>query len=618
MERNCLRVSVPGDVTFTFGKGFLTGEEIKPSRTELGKKENTYVFFDLPVGDYHLQGTGEGYFDRTKAFWFSEEKAAAGCEIRFDPIKKTGLGYEQPLPMFNHNDEVLEKVLSVDPEQWPQYKDLFITPGLHKEPDRGATHEDLMNYLKKHVSADNNGYLFTLERSQGYGLEIPAVIFTKTDLRSARTVEEAAAIMKKNRRLTVHYQAQIHGNETGACDGAMAMVAALSGNKGKEWLQDLDVVMVPRINVDGARDYIRNEVALGINLNRDFVLSESVEIRAIQRLYRLFRPEVVIDGHEYTRKPGPKTGPFDDLMLGVAAGINNGREIDRWNLDLLANAFDQVQKDGFRVTTYPDANYDTKLCIANAMDPSTGRLYFGLLGSLTILIETPGNHCGKQAFLRRVAGQVATVHAILRFALANRDAICRAVKAERERIREAGKKYDPVRKFVLTTDISKNEDTALSVRRPIYNLETGELIDGEHITKMYFFDTPLRSRPYPTAYVLPKGRAWEEKVLGILQSNGIRYSELPAGGSAVLKQYFGSSKRAFLTEEKRVTFPKGAIVIPLAQETGILLATMLEPDCSDATGGRGSLAQGGIIEAEANFFPIYRYEKDLPDGRIQN
>ncbi|MBP5289209.1 MAG: DUF2817 domain-containing protein, partial [Clostridia bacterium] len=535
-----------------------------------------------------------------------------------DPGTVTGRGYEQTaMPIKNHNDEVLEKVIPSDPKLWPQYRDLFITPGLDENKrEQVATQEEMMFFLRKTVIPGKNGYLFTAGRSGAYQYEIPAAIFTTTDLRGAESLEDAAAILKKNRKLTVHYQAQIHGNEAAAGEGAMAMIAAITGEKGKAWLRDMDIIVIPRINPDGARAYIRNEVALNINLNRDFILCEAAETRAVQKVYQLFRPDVLIDGHEYTRLPGPRTGPFDDLMLGVAAGINNGKAIGKLNLDLLIDAFARVQEDGFRVTTYPDAPYETKICVCNAMDPSTGRQYFGLLGTLTILIETPANKMGKQAYLRRVAGHISTVHAILNFAAANKEAICRVVKEERAHIREAGRRYDPDRKFVLTTDLSKNEETALSVRRPLFDLATGDVIDENHVGKMYFFDTALRSRPYPTAYVLPKGFAWEEKVLEILRCNGIRAGEIPAGECAVLRQYIGSAKRAFLTEEKNVRFPRGAIVIPLAQETGILIATLLEPDGSDATDGKGSLAQNKIIEPSEGAFPVYRSERDLPEGRI--
>ena len=617
MERNSLRISVPTGVELTFGKGFLTGDEIKPSRTELGKKGTTFVFFDLPVGDYHYTGSGKGYFNRSKALYFSEEKAALGLSVFFDPGKPTGLGYEQLEPICDFNDEVLEKVIPAHPDLWPQYRDLFITPGLSpdKEPERVGTQEEMTAYLGKHVTPDKNGYLFNLGRTDGYGYDIPAAIFTKTDLRDAKTVEEAAALMRKNRRLTVQYQAQIHGNESAANEGAMGMIAKLGSEVGRAWLEEMDVLVVPRINPDGARAYTRNEVAKNINLNRDWVLCESAEIRAVQRLFRLFRPEVLVDGHEYTKRPGPKKGPFDDLMLGVAAGINNGKEIGSLNLELLKQAFADVQKEGFRVTTYPDCNYNTGLCIANAMDPSTGRLYFGLLGAMTILIESRGNHAGKESYLRRVAGQIATVHSIFRFVMAHNREIRRVVREERERIREAGRHYDPQRKFVLTTDISRSEETAWQMKRPLYNLETGELIDGENLASMYFFDTPLRSRPFPTAYVLPKGKSWEKQVTDIIRANGIKFGEIPAGGKALLRQYVGSAKRAFLDPEKEVTFPDGAYVLPLAQEAGLLLATLMEPDCTDATDGKGSLAQGGIITAAASLFPIYRYEKDLPEGK---
>ncbi|MBQ3866283.1 MAG: hypothetical protein II776_05225, partial [Clostridia bacterium] len=467
-------------------------------------------------------------------------------------------------------------------------------------------------FLKKTLQNGRNGKLYVLAKTEGYGLEMPAVVFTKTDLTGADTIEEAARRVRGNGRITVQYQAQIHGDEPASGEGAMGIAAALAGARGDRYLDKMNVVVIPRVNPDGARAYTRKEVAKKVNLNRDFILCECVETRAVQKVFRAFRPEIFTDGHEYTKKPTFKTAPFDDLMLGVAAGINNGKEINDLSLVLLKKAFADAQKEGFRVTTYSDAQYETKLCIANAANPSTGRLYYGLLGSLTILIESRGNTAGKEAYLRRVAGHITTVLSILDFACERADEIRRTVRGEREAIREAGKAYDPRRKFVLTTDIEKNEETALTLARPVYSLETGACIQPDKTNKLYFYDLALRTRPLPTAYVLPLGLPREKELLDVIEQNGIRCGRLPAGASLPLRQYVGSAERAFLDEEKETVFPKGALVLPMSQEAGLLLATLLEPDCTDVSEGRGSLAQSGIISPVAGIFPIYRSEKELP------
>ena len=618
MERNCLRISVPAGVELTLAKGFLEGDEIKPSRVELGRKGSTFVFYDLPVGDYHYIGSGKGYFTRSKALFFSEEKAALGLDIVFDPLKKTGQGYEPTEKFFNYNDEVQKKVIPADPAMWESHRDLFVTPGLDpkKEPDRVATEEELLAFLNKTVRPENNGYLFTLCKTEGFGMEMPAALFTKADLRGVKTLEEAAAKLKLDKRLTVHYQAQIHGNEPAAGEGAMAIIAALAGKRGEAWLDKLNVLVIPRVNIDGARAFTRNDYAKKINLNRDFTLCESVEIRAIQKAYSLFHPEIFVDGHEFTKKPGARVAPFDDLMLGVAAGISNGKAIGDLNLALMKNSFSAAMAEGLRVTTYSDEQDNTQLRIANSVNPSTGRLYFGLRGSLTLLIESRGITAGKEAYLRRTVSHIIVTESVLNFACQRFGEIREAVRAERTRIREAGKLYDPNRKFVLTTDISKDEKTAMILPRPRFDLETGECIAPDAVDHLYFYDVALRTRPYPTAYVLPKGASWEKQVVEILTLNGIRFREIPAGGSVPLCQYIGSAQRAFLANEKVVSFKNGAYLIPVGQEEGLLAATLLEPDCTDAGDGKGSLAQGGIITPTTGVFPIYRYVHDLPDGRI--
>ena len=78
MDKNTLRIFAPAGVKLALYKGFLAGDEIPAAREELGRKGTTYVFGPLEVGDYHIVGAGEGRFTRSKAFYFSEEKAATG------------------------------------------------------------------------------------------------------------------------------------------------------------------------------------------------------------------------------------------------------------------------------------------------------------------------------------------------------------------------------------------------------------------------------------------------------------------------------------------------------------------------------------------------------------
>ncbi|WP_204388651.1 M14 family zinc carboxypeptidase, partial [Bifidobacterium pullorum] len=79
---------------------------------------------------------------------------------------------------------------------------------------------------------------------------MPIAVFTDTDLSSAASLEEAGELVSDNGKLTVWIQAQIHPNEPAAGEAALVMVSDLCGSYGDAVLDDINVVVVPRINPD--------------------------------------------------------------------------------------------------------------------------------------------------------------------------------------------------------------------------------------------------------------------------------------------------------------------------------------------------------------------------------
>ena len=112
--------------------------------------------------------------------------------------------------------------------------------------------------------------------------------------------------------------------------------------------------------------------------------------------------------------------------------------------------------------------------------------------------------------------------------------------------------------------------------------------------------------------------------LYILQNQGAEYYELEPGSTAELKQYYYvgeytyNEKKAGFTADLRdaakVTFEKGAYVIPMDQVSGNVIAMIMEPDVNDSNGYDGTLVQYGVVSYDKTTknFPIYRYEGNDP------
>ena len=149
--------------------------------------------------------------------------------------------------------------------------------------------------------------------------DIPIVIFTKVDLSKAKTLEEAAALIRADNKLVIHYQAQIHGNEPAGGEAALNMIARLDGQWGDGLLDTINCYVIPRVNPDGSMNFTRAS-GQGVNLNRDMMLATQPETAALRYVCDLFQPDINIDGHEFTYQPELASGSYSDLMC--SSGVN--------------------------------------------------------------------------------------------------------------------------------------------------------------------------------------------------------------------------------------------------------------------------------------------------------
>lgn len=125
--------------------------------------------------------------------------------------------------------------------------------------------------------------------------DVPVLIFSDPPTADVRR-------LKGTGKPIVYMQAQIHGNETSTCDALLTIAAALAANEGG-LLDRLSVVLVPRLNPDGAWRFERTTNAAvyawgGVDQNRDAVACLSPIVRATRNLLTVCRPDVFADFHE--------------------------------------------------------------------------------------------------------------------------------------------------------------------------------------------------------------------------------------------------------------------------------------------------------------------------------
>ncbi|MFW6156554.1 MAG: DUF2817 domain-containing protein, partial [Armatimonadota bacterium] len=94
--------------------------------------------------------------------------------------------------------------------------------------------------------------------------------------------------------------ARQHGNETSGTEAALGVMKHLATSEGRAeraLLRNVALLIVPVVNPDGAERSLRRNSA-GVDLNRDWVARTQPETQAVERTFREWQADAVIDLHE--------------------------------------------------------------------------------------------------------------------------------------------------------------------------------------------------------------------------------------------------------------------------------------------------------------------------------
>ncbi len=613
-----LVLKVPSAQTTKLYPGVSGGSVITPDSTKTvdGYK---YQYYANLMGTYRYVTTQSGYYSTTKVVYMSEAESLTETVVDATAAKKAGTGFE-PSSVKDYSDEMHVNIPSDESALWwEDYSQYLTTPvfTIDRADHQATTQAEMEAYIAALDNASDNMYVYSMGTSQSKGYNMPIVIFTATDLSGAKTLEEAAALVNANNKVTVHYQAQIHGNEPAAGEAALAQIGRLDTAYGDNLLKNLNIYVIPRVNPDGSYLYQRNSTS-GINMNRDMLLAQTQEIQALHRVYSLFSPELAVDSHEYTYQPELASGTYNDMMIASGHNGNSGAAFVEYSEMFARLPFNALYSYNMQPAYYINET--------NGKYAASGNNYRGMRGSISLLLESRGIGGGNHTYERRVAAHLIAMEQILGYASENCEELQAASDAERNRIITSGMTYEQTDVIVLEHDLLA--DASLKHTNKTFNNATG-IVTSTYTTtpKAYRTAKEGRDRPRPTAYVIPAGYSWTQDVLDLMDIQDISYYFVEAGSTVRLQQYTGTIESAALTDEQNYSFPNGCYVLPMNQPNATILAILMEPDIIDEynvdAGGStetvpsGTLAQMNIIPAENNVFPIFRYVQNLnADGTI--
>lgn len=592
-----------------------SGTEISVFSTPDGKGEGispeggSLVLEDVREGDvFSYRVAAPGCYTVTTSFTLDAWDVMKETKrITVERPRLSGRGYEAT--QLHSWGETVEEALFDAGDLRNVSHGLLDTPAFDsvKAANAFTTISEGVTYLRKIEEQSNNAHLYFLDDGGTW----PVVLLTDTDLSGAESLEEALSLMKFDGKLKMLYQAQIHGNEPAAGEGALTVVKTLSQDK-EGYLDSTDVVIVPYVNRYGAEHFTRGADAGGLNLNRDGLALQSSSTKRMHWLYNELMPEVFVDGHEFSSVAasiGQNDDGYyfkwqDDIQVTCVNNLNRETDLFSGELSIVKNTLSTLRDKGFRTFMYKPSTNNTTSCN-----------YARLRNSYTFLIESNGIGLGKNHFERRVLSHHEAVTSILKQVSANSQIIRQKVGAAREELAEKGRRFSDANKFVLKHGYS--DKNGFVIPRPSFDF-TGRYLGSPYKTEMCSnTDVVLRSRTRPTAYILSKRTLGAKKVKDTLLANGAKCFELPYRTKVPVRQYKGTTSKALLSETKHVTFSEGAYVFFMDQEAANVIAASMEPDINDTSGYNGTFVQSGVLRKSSGGYPIYRYEKKDPGQSLK-
>jgi hypothetical protein len=447
---------------------------------------------------------------------------------------------------------------------------------------------------------------------------IPLLVF-------ARPSPADGGDLAKAGKPTVLIIGQQHGNEPAGGEAALALAAELADATRPGILDQINVLIVPRANPDGAFHFVRG-LKNGGDVNRDHLLEATPEGRALGKVFVEYRPDVVLDCHEF----GVKLRWYEkfqalqayDALIQYATVSNLPSAIteasERLFRQPLLGALDAA---GLRTSWYYTTAYDVndrKVSMGGVV-PDTGRNIAGLRNAVSFLIETRGVGIGKAHFKRRVQTHLIAMRSVLASAARERDSLLSLGRRVREEVAAAAGKGD-----LVVTGVAAPGRHVLRMIDP----DTGADKDVDVEWRSALEIQAKLVRPRPFGYLLPASEATAASRLRDLGVSVLRLSEdadrnveryrIVAASEAKKDDVRRNDEEGSVdilkleteTASATVSFRRGDFYVPLDQPLANVVIAALEPEPQSSYASNHLLAIAKPEGADA-FLPLYRLAAPL-------
>jgi len=484
-------------------------------------------------------------------------------------------------------------------ERYPDPPAAYTTPAFAPGKADFTSQSEMMAFL---TGLRAPQMILSIVAKSQEGRDMPALVFTR----------HGVDMIGKGQRPVVMLIGQQHGNEPAGGEAMLVLAERLGAGDLAPLLDAIDVVIVPRGNPDGA-DRFRRALTDGVDPNRDHTQLRTPEIRAIADLLTRYRPDILLDCHEFTvaGRWVEKTGGLVriDGMIQAATVPNLAPALkqiqDEVVLPALRSAFDAagVTYDWYHTT---DGSNPASPVAMGSIGADTGRNVAGLRNAVSLLLETRGVGLGRAHLARRVHSHVVAAEAMLRLAAQRPGDILAATRrAEAEVVA-----IKPGTPFIVTAR-QRPEQRTLTFIDPATGQDRP--VDVKWLSSLDI-ETTL-TRPRPAGYLLraKDGDAIEAlRRLGLTTQTVAKAATVAGERYRVVKVELGAKedgrgddtgagqivKGSYALEQASIQLEPGDVYIGLDQPLAALLPVMLEPESQTGLAANRVLpvVEGGVLD----------------------
>lgn len=324
-----------------------------------------------------------------------------------------------------------------------------------------------------------------------------------------------------------------HGNEPAGREACLQLLRDLAFTSNKtlvDQLKKTTVLVIPSANPDGLAANTR-ENANNVDINRDHLNLVTPEARAIAAVARDWKPEVVMDLHEYG--PSIPVAYDDELLYLWPRNLNTAKPVHGLAKKLVGDYIEPgAEEKGYSADEYGQYELADQDIHQSAGDGDEGiaRNAMGLRHSLGILVESavtedPRNGPGEvtsseELNKRRVASHIVVAYETLNFMRKEGEKVAReTAKAARTKTIEGRKGSAPV--YFGGADNDPPEDSEIVDPPPCrYEMTPGQASSLATVLKLHGIRTTSHGKKVSVSMAQPA----EPLIPLLLDERGTRHS----------------------------------------------------------------------------------------------